>query len=473
MKMTTRHFVKSAMATTAAMLLVINAEAQNAGGISPQMMHQFEKQHQANPASRALQNAVAANSIDGLAVNKANAGAFDTYFSVETPSQSITNQKSSGRCWMFSGFNVLRGNFAKRTDSLTVSLSQNYLFFYDQLEKANLMLQGVIDHAKKPFEDQRVQFFFQSPINDGGTFCGVADLVEKYGLVPSSVQPESFSAENTAKMASIVKSKLREHGLKLRQMVADGKKTADVQKAKATALSEIYNILALTLGEPVKEFDYAFKGKDGRAKTPVKHYTPKTFAEEVVGGPINGTFIMVMNDPRRPYYKTYEVEYDRHTYDGHNWKYLNLPMDEIEQLAVASLKDGRKLYSSYDVGKQLDRKRGYADTENFDYASLFGTSFTMDKAQRISTFDSGSTHAMTLTAVDLDANGKATKWKVENSWGGDWGQKGCLIMTDRWFREYMFRLVVNKKYVSEKLQKDYNQKPIMVMPEDPLFQQDN
>ena len=182
---------------------------------------------------------------------------------------------------------------------------------------------------------------------------------------------------------------------------------------------------------------------------------------------------MVMNDPRRPYYKTYEVEYDRHTYDGHNWKYLNLPMDEIEQLAVASLKDGRKLYSSYDVGKQLDRKRGYADTENFDYASLFGTSFTMDKAQRISTFDSGSTHAMTLTAVDLDANGKATKWKVENSWGGDWGQKGCLIMTDRWFREYMFRLVVNKKYVSEKLLKDYNQKPIMVMPEDPLFQQDN
>ena len=197
MKITTRHFVKSAMATTAAMLLVINAEAQNAGGISPQMMQQFEKQHQANPASRALQNAVAVNSIDGLAVNKANAGAFDTYFSVETPSQSITNQKSSGRCWMFSGFNVLRGNFAKRTDSLTVSLSQNYLFFYDQLEKANLMLQGVIDHAKKPFEDQRVQLFFQSPINDGGTFCGVADLVEKYGLVPSSVQPESFSAENT------------------------------------------------------------------------------------------------------------------------------------------------------------------------------------------------------------------------------------------------------------------------------------
>ena len=181
---------------------------------------------------------------------------------------------------------------------------------------------------------------------------------------------------------------------------------------------------------------------------------------------------MVMNDPRRDYYKTYEVEYDRHVYDGHNWKYLNLPMEEIEQLAIASLKDGRKLYSSYDVGKQLDRKRGYCDLENFDYASLFNTSFNMTKAERISTFDSGSTHAMTLTAVDLDANGQPVKWKVENSWGGSWGQQGCLIMTARWFREYMFRLVVDKKYVSEKLLKDYEQKPVMIMPEDPLFQMD-
>ena len=144
-------------------------------------------------------------------------------------------------------------------------------------------------------------------------------------------------------------------------------------------------------------------------------------------------------------------------------------MEEIEQLAIASLKDGRKLYSSYDVGKQLDRKRGFADTENFDYASLFGTTFNMNKAERISTFDSGSTHAMTLTAVDLDAEGKPLKWKVENSWGSDSGYQGCIIMTARWFREYMFRLVVDKKYVSEKLLKDYDQKPVMVMPEDPLF----
>jgi bleomycin hydrolase len=440
------------------------------GGISPDMLQQLQQQNAPSVSDRALRNALAANAIDQLAQNRANAGTIDTYFSVETKKQSITNQRSSGRCWMFSGLNVLRSNFAKRTDSLSVELSHDYLFFYDQLEKSNLFLQGVIDTGKKPIDDLRVQFFFQHPISDGGTFCGVADLAEKYGLVPADIQPETFSADNTSKMAAIIKSKLREQGLELRRMVADGKRPADIRKRKTQMLSEIYHILVITLGEPVKEFTYAFKDKSGKPLTPVRKYTPKSFYDEVVGQPLNGSFIMVMNDPRRPYYKTYEVEYDRHVYDGHNWKYLNLPMEDIETLAIASLKDGRKLYSSYDVGKQLDRKRGYCDLDNYDYASLFGTTFTMNKADRISTFDSGSTHAMTLTAVDLTPQGEPIKWKVENSWGGDWGQQGCLIMSAPWFREYMFRLVVDKQYVSEKLLRDFEQQPVMVMPEDPLFQ---
>ena len=451
--------------------LTVSAQTKD-GGITKQMLQQIEKQNVPTASDRALRNALAANSIDALAKNQKNAGALDTYFNIETKKQSITNQKSSGRCWMFSGMNVLRANFAKRTDSLKVIFSQDYLFFYDQLEKANLMLQGVIDTGKKPIDDQRVQFFFHHPLNDGGTFCGVADLTEKYGLVPTEVQPETYSAESTSRMSRIISSKLREQGLELRKMVNEGKKAKDIQQRKTEMLSEIYHMLVITLGEPVKEFTYAFRDKNGKALTPLKTYTPQSFYQEVVGEKLNGTFIMVMNDPRREYYKTYEVEYDRHTYDGHNWKYLNLPMEDIEQLAIASLKDGRKLYSSYDVGKQLDRKRGFADTENFDYESLFGTTFGMNKAERISTFDSGSTHAMTLTAVDLDADGKPLKWKVENSWGSDSGHQGCIIMTARWFREYMFRLVVDKKYVSEKLLKDYDQKPVMVMPEDPLFQMD-
>ena len=444
---------------------LVLAQAQT-GGISQEMLREIQRSQQ--PVNRAIANAIAANSIDALAKNHQNARALDTYFSVETPKQSITDQKSSGRCWMFSGLNVLRSNLAQR-DSVNMEFSQAYLFFWDQLEKANLMLQGAIDTAKEPIDHQRVQFFFHHPINDGGTFCGVSDLVDKYGLVPSEVMPESYSSDNTSMAARIVASKLREFGLQLRDMVAAKKSATDINKAKTQMLSEVYRILSLTIGEPVQTFTYAFKDKDGKALAPAKEYTPLQFAKEVVGGPINGTFIMAMNDPRRPYYKTYEVEYDRHTYDGHNWKYVNLPMEDIEQMAIASLKDGRKMYSSYDVGKFLDRKRGYADTENFDYGALFGTTFGMDKAQRISTFDSGSTHAMTLTAVDLDDSGKAIKWKVENSWGATWGQQGCLIMTDRWFREYMFRLVVNKKYVPENILKAADSKPIMLMPEDPLF----
>ena len=444
------------------------------GGISKDMLTEIRNAQQRTAADRALFNALAANSIDAIAKNHANQGTVDTHFSVETPSQSITDQKQSGRCWMFSGFNVMRSDFAQRTDSLVVDLSHDYLFFYDQLEKANLFLQGVVDCADKPIDDERVRFFFKSPLNDGGTYCGVADLVSKYGLVPAEVMPETFSAENTAKVASLMKSKLREQGLKLRSMVAEGKSQEDIRAEKTKMLAVIYRMLTLTMGEPPAEFTYAFKNEDGRTVTEAKTYNPVTFAAEILGGkPVMGSFIMVMNDPRREYYKTYEVEYDRHTYDGTNWKYLNLPMEDIARLAIASLKDGRKMYSSYDVGKFLDGKRGYLDVRNFDYGTLFGTEFGMNKAQRIMTYDSGSTHAMTLTAVDLDKDGKPVMWKVENRWGPSYGQKGCLIMTNEWFNEYMFRLVVDKKYVPAKMLEQYEQEPVMVMPEDPLFLEDN
>ena len=443
------------------------------GGISQSALQQMEKNQQAGVANKALFNAIANNSIDDLVKNHANEAPVDTHFSIETPSQSIHNQKSSGRCWMFSGFNVLRSNFALNDkQGRVVEYSQDYLFFYDQLEKANLMLQGVIDLGKKSIEDPQVQFFFKNPLNDGGTFCGVADLADKYGVVPMSIVPETYSAENTSRISRLVASKLREFGLELRDMVAKGKNAKAINERKTQMLATIYNMLSMTLGEPVKEFTYAFTDKNGKTVGTPKKYTPKEFFHEVVGDGIKGTFIMVMNDPRRPYHKTYEVEYDRHTYDGTNWKYLNLPMDEIAQLAIASLKDGRKMYSSYDVGKQYDRKRGLLDVNNYDYASLFSTTFGMDKAQRISTFDSGSTHAMTLSAVDLDANGKPLKWKVENSWGPANGQNGCLIMTNEWFNEYMFRLVVDKQYVPAETLKLFDQKPVMVMPEDPLFQED-
>ena len=447
-----------------------NAQTKD-GGISKHLLQQIEAEQ--GTANKALQLAIASNEIDALVRNPQLKGLNKKdlqSFSVETPKQSIHNQKSSGRCWMFSGLNVLRSNFALQDkQKRIVEFSQDYLFFYDQLEKANLMLQGVIDNAKKPLDDIRLQFFFKNPINDGGTFCGVADLAEKYGVVPQSAQPETYSSENTSRMAKILKSKLREYGLELRRMTNEGKDKKVIEKRKGEMLAKVYNILVLTLGEPVKEFTYQFRDKDGNAVGEAKKYTPMEFYKETVGGKLNGTFVMVMNDPRHEYWKTYEIEYDRHTYDGHNWTYLNLPMEEIEKLAIASLKDGRKMYSSYDVGKQLDRKLGYLDVDNFKYETLFDTEFPMTKAERIATFESGSTHAMTLAAVDLDKKGNPVKWKVENSWGEDSGMNGCIIMTNRWFEEYMFRLVVNKKYASEKVKKAAESKPEKLSPEDALF----
>lgn len=465
---------KTTLALGLCLALATTAGAQKQGGISASMLQQIEKSQGSTATNKALFNAVAANRIDNLAKNFSNRNTFDTHFSVETTKQSIHDQKSSGRCWMFSSFNVFRADFARHhADSLSVEFSHDYLFFYDQLEKANLMLQGVIDNAKKPMDDVRVQFFFKNPLNDGGTFCGAADLAPKYGLVPKSVQPETFSAENTSKISSLISSKLREYGLELRKMVADGKKAQAIDARKTEMLSTVYRMLAMALGEPVKEFTYQFRNRSGEPVGEPRRYTPLEFYNETVGHKLAGTFIMVMNDPRRPYHKTYEVEYDRHVYDGTNWKYLNLPMEDIAKLAIASLKDGKKMYSSYDVGKQFDRELGYLDTENFDYASLFSTTFPMNKADRIATFDSGSTHAMTLVAVDLDKDGNPLKWKVENSWGPNNGAQGCLIMSNRWFNEYMFRLVVDKKYVPENLQKEFEQKPVMVMPEDPLFGEDD
>lgn len=461
-----------ALAIAGVLSLSVKAQTKD-GGIDAKMLQTIQSGASATGADGALRNAIASNSIDDLAKNFRNQGPVDTYFSVETPKQSIHDQKSSGRCWLFSGLNVLRSKFARQhADSVKVEYSQAYLFFYDQLEKANLFLQGVIDCANKPMEDDEVRFFFKSPIGDGGTFCGVADLADKYGLVPMEVMPETYSAENTSRMARLVSSKLREYGLELRKMVAEKKGKGAIKARKTEMLQTVYRILSLSLGEPVRSFTFAFKDKNGKQIGEPRVYTPKEFYKETVGGPINGTFIMAMNDPRRPYYKTYEVEFDRHTYDGHNWKYINLPMEDIAKLAIASLRDSAKMYSSYDVGKQLDRKRGYLDLDNYDYGTLFGTSFPMDKADRISTFDSGSTHAMTLTAVDLDAKGQPVKWKVENSWGATYGQQGCLIMTNRWFNEYMFRLVVDKKYVPENILKAEQQKPTMVTPDDPLFEED-
>lgn len=442
--------------------------------VTPQVLSELESGTNITGAERALQNAIQSNSINKMALTGNNRNATDTWFSVEVKNTGISNQESSGRCWLFTGTNVLRRKAMKNLGISGFMFSHVHLFFYDQLEKSNLFLQGIIDTRKQDIDSQQVQWLMSNPIGDGGTYTGVADLVMKYGLVPKDVMDETYVSNNTSEFNGHLKRKLREIAINLRERSDAGQTVKQLEAYKVEQLKAIYHMLTLAYGEPVKEFYWAPKDKSGKLLSKPKLYTPLSFYKEVCQPEedLNADYVMLMNDPSRPYNKVYEIDMDRHVYDGHNWLYLNLDIDDLAPLAIASLQDSVPMYFSCDVGKQLNRANGLLDVNNYDYNSLLGTTFGMTKKQRIQTHDSGSSHAMTLMAVDLDESGKPVKWKVENSWGPTYGYAGHLIMTDEWFREYMFRLVVNKKYIPENILALLKQKPVRLPAWDPMFMEE-
>ena len=476
-------------AALAAMCAGFNAYAQQPagapdGGISAEMLAKISDRYEGTASDKALRNALATTSISTLALNAENAAMIDTHFSDRVRTKGITDQKSSGRCWLFTGLNVLRAKMIDKYQLPGMEFSQNYLFFYDQLEKANLFLQGVIDTKDLPFDDRKVDWLFSNPLSDGGQFTGVSNLITKYGLVPAEAMPETYQSDNTSQMANLLKLKLREDGLELRDAYESGAAAAagmsarkkavamekldeQLQDMKIRQLSEIYRMLALCLGEPVQEFEWTRCDKNNNIVSR-KTYTPKSFYDEFIGEDLENNYVMIMNDPCREYGKVYEIDYDRHVYDGHNWLYINLPVERIKEMAIASIKDNTAMYFSCDVGKFANSKKGVLDINNFDYESLMGVTFGMDKKERVQTHASGSSHAMTLIAVDI-VDGKPVKWMVENSWGPASGYQGNYIMTDEWFNEYMFRLVVEKKYVPADVLKVLDQEPVQLPAWDPMF----
>ena len=382
------------------------------GGLTEQDLSTIRSGFDQSPANRALLNAIQAN---GMVLTSAAPKDYPTgEFSNRVASRGIADQKQSGRCWLFTGLNVLRAELMQKNNAGEFFFSHNYSFFWDQLEKSNLFLQGIIDTRKKPIDDRTVAWLFRNPIGDGGQFTGVSDNLTKYGVVPSEVMPETTNSNNTSRLSSLIAKVLRQGGIRLRQAA-------------------------------------------------------KSFYQEFIGRDLRNEYVMIMNDPSRPYYKTYQIEYDRHMYDGKNWTYVNVPIEELKTMAIASIKDSTMLYYSCDVGKELDSKRGVLSLGYNDYEAILGYPIDMNKKERIETGDSGSTHAMTLVAVDLNAAGKPTKWMVENSWGAASGHQGHLIMTDEWFDAYTFRIVVDKKYLTDKVRAVMNDKPTMLPPWDPMF----
>lgn len=450
-----------------ALMAGVPADATGPGGIDATLLKNLSAAYKPGPANKAVRNAMNAASIDKLARNADAANHFDAHFSNKVKSSGITNQKQSGRCWLFTGLNVLRSQMMAEHNLPELMLSQNYNFFFDQLEKSNLFLQGVIDYADRPMDDRMVDWLFANPLSDGGQFTGLSDNIMKYGIVPAEVMKETLNSENTSQIARLLKLRLREDGLKLRNMAAEGKSKKELQAAKEEMLKTVYRMLALAMGEPPTEFTWTRRDKEGNVVS-TRTYTPMQFYKEYAGNDLRNDYVMLMNDPSREYYRAYEIDFDRHTYDGKNWTYINLPIEDIKEVAIKSIKDSTMMYFSCDVGKFLDRDLGYLDTDNFDYESLMGTEFGMNKADRIRTHASASSHAMTLMAVDLDKDGHPVKWMVENSWGPG-ANDGHLVMSDRWFDEYMFRLVADRKYVKPEILKILKQKPIILPAWDPLF----
>lgn len=447
------------------------AMASGPGGIDPGMLSRLRSSNTPTASQRALRNALSEYAIDRVARNADSKNNFDTHFSHRVESKGITDQKQSGRCWLFTGLNVLRAQMMKNAGLPELQLSQAYNFFYDQLEKSNLFLQAIIDTSDLPMDDKTVDWLFSNPLSDGGQFTGLSDNISKYGVVPASVMGETANSNATSRLSNLIALKLREYGLKLRAMKADGASAESIAAEKEQMLSTIYRMLAMSIGEPPTEFSWTRYDKSGKPLE-TRTYTPQSFYKELAGNDLTGDYVMLMNDPSRPFYRLYEIEYDRHTYDGKNWTYVNLPIEDIKEIAIASIKDSTMMYFSCDVGKYLDRERGYLDVDNYAYADLFGTDFPMNKADRIRTHASASSHAMTLMAVDLDAEGRPRKWMVENSWGPG-ANDGHLIMSDRWFDEYMFRLVAQKKYVPKRVLDVLKQKPERLPAWDPLFTPDN
>ena len=400
----------------------------------------------------ARMNAVSGNyDLKKLAIDRERQGKTDHFFKYKVQVSGITDQQQSGRCWMFTSMNVLRPSVMEKFNVREFDFSHNYCYFWDMFEKSNLFLENVIRTAERDIIlDRDVAWFFQSPVNDGGVWNSFLNIAEKYGVVPASAMPETAHSNRTSYLTGFLNEYLRKEGYALREMISEGASEKKTRKYKLQAMKGVYRILVLCLGEPPAEFTWRYETADGEVKTLTS--TPLDFYRSIIPEDYGSdTYIMVMNDPTRPYYQVYEIDNYRNTYEGVNWKYLNLPSDEIKKAAVASIKADEALYASCDISRYYNDDEGIADMDIYDFEALMGMDFEIhDKAARIMTRQSGSAHAMTLIAVDTDENDTPVKWQFENSWGPDAGHNGYFTFTDEWFDEYMFRMVIRKEYLSGK-----------------------
>lgn len=443
--------------------LILACSGVFAQAVSEKDLQEIQGSFKKDASTKAIQNILTNDkSIRDNALNRDLQGKIDHFFKYRVNVKGITNQQSSGRCWMFTSMNVLRPLVMEKYNLNQFDFSHNYLYFWDIFEKSNLFLENIIATAARPMDDREVTEYFKSPVGDGGVWNLYYNAAQKYGVVPQEVMPETAHSNNTSQMTGVINEKLRLGGYTLRELAAQGKKAKELRAEKNNVLKDVYRILALCLGEPPHQFTWRYKTKKGEIKE-LANYTPQQFYKEITPADYSpDNYIMVMNDPTREYYKVYEIQNYKNTIEGINWTYLNLPNEDLKAAALASIKNNEPLYASCDVGKQFNRETGILDPEMFDYESLLGVKLDMDKKARILTRQSGSAHAMTIVGCDTDENDKPVKWEFENSWGDKSGHNGYLTFTDKWFDEYMFRAVLHKKYLNEKALQALKSKPVQL-----------
>ena len=436
------------------------------GALTSKTIDKFHSSFEMDTHTRAMYNSITNNDISSLALNRDLLRQHNEIFSHKIETKGITNQKKSGRCWLFAGLNILRPKVIENNNLESFEFSQNYLAFWDKLEKANCFLENIIEFADRDILDRKMEFLLRKPIPDGGYWENVVNLVEKYGAVPQEIMPETNSSGNTGLMNALISRKLRAAAVKLRNMHKQRKSLRNLRTEKTKMLAQVYKMLVLNLGQPPSEFQWRFEDANS-VVSKTNTYSPKSFYKEFVDVDL-GQYVDIFNDPSKEYGKHYSINLTRNIRDGDDAHFANVKIQILKDIAVKAVLDDEPIWFSCDVGKDQSREHGIMAMEMFDYDSIYMTDMAMTKAQRSLFRESVPNHAMVFIGIDMQKD-KPTKWLVENSWGDDKGSKGLWTIYDSWFDTNVYSIIVKKKYVPKEILAIYKQPAIKLHPWDPIY----